>query len=107
MACGSPSGRQGGGVVDAGQLDAGTICRLQGQACSDGVTCCRGSCLAGICGCVSANAVCQLNSDCCSGLCQSSGRCGCSASGGTPCATDADCCSMLACVGGLCSMPSH
>ncbi len=72
-------------------------CALQGSSCGTAVECCSGICDAsGHCGCVGAGTACappaSQNATCCSELCDETGRCACGAYS-SRCAVNADCCS--------------
>lgn len=91
-------------------------CHPLGESCADGASCCTGAgtCHNGHC-CLSDGASCPAgcppNSNCptcCSGSCDSAGRCGapqgCLAYGAF-CSTNAECCNDVPCTAGRCHLP--
>ena len=75
-------------------------CLSPGAACPDGAgaACCSGSCQVGQCTCLGRGASCNGNTDCCSGVCDASGHCGCLLAGAT-CSPDGN---SFACCSGAC-----
>jgi hypothetical protein len=86
-------------------LSIGEACPVQGNAC------CTGNCSGGTCRpiapnptCTTAGNVCTASTQCCSGLCTSSGRC---ALGSSYCIQSGDICYHANdCCGGICSAPN-
>lgn len=117
--CSSPSGDDGGGLLDDGgsmgsgggsagggtgaggggeQLPDGGQCIAAGQSCVTGDNCCAGTCSNSVCTsstfCRGPGGGCSIDSDCCNANCVS-GQCGATActAQGQACQSGATCCS--------------
>ena len=91
---------------------ASTQCLSIGQACPvQGNTCCTGNCSGGTCHpiatkptCTTAGNTCTASTECCSGLCTTSGQC---ALGSSYCIQSGDICYRANdCCGGVCAAPN-
>jgi hypothetical protein len=112
------------------EADGRCACLAPGAAClgiGNDPACCSGTCVSGICGCLSAGLSCTGNGDCCTDFCDASRHCACVAAGdpctsfqqccgltcsaifgvccrqgGQPCTVGTECCSSVCGGGGLC-----
>lgn len=78
----------------------GDFCAPFGESC-DGLPCCSGRCVRGMCTCVAEGGTCNDQYDCCFGTACTNGTCQ-PVEDGTPCRTDANCGNGSSCFGGTC-----